>query len=90
MSNKKKYINVEMIKLTIYLNVFLLSVRYNNRVCNQINTTGATSGAGTAYPSGAPEFTPGFSGDRITRSLALYVVGQIVNLIHSCPIKKNI
>jgi hypothetical protein len=25
-----------------------------------INTTGATSGAGTAYPSGAPEFTPGF------------------------------
>ena len=30
------------------------------RVCNQINTTGVTSGAGTAYPSGAPEFTPGF------------------------------
>ena len=29
-------------------------------VCNQINTTGVTSGAGTAYPSGAPEFTPGF------------------------------
>jgi len=24
------------------------------------NTTGATSGAGTAYPSGAPEFSPGF------------------------------
>jgi hypothetical protein len=24
-----------------------------------INTTGATSGAGTAYPSWAPEFTPG-------------------------------
>jgi hypothetical protein len=23
------------------------------------NTTGATSGAGPAYPSGAPEFTPG-------------------------------
>jgi hypothetical protein len=22
--------------------------------------TGATSGAGTAYPSGAPEFTPAF------------------------------
>ena len=29
-------------------------------VCNQINTTGVTSGAGTAYPSGAPEFIPGF------------------------------
>jgi hypothetical protein len=25
-----------------------------------INTTGATSGAGTAYTSTAPEFTPGF------------------------------
>jgi len=24
------------------------------------NMTGATSGAGTAYPSGAPESTPGF------------------------------
>ena len=26
----------------------------------KINTSGVTSGAGTAYPSGAPEFTPGF------------------------------
>jgi len=25
-----------------------------------------TSGAGTAYPSGAPEFTPVFSGFRVT------------------------
>jgi len=25
-----------------------------------INTTGATSGTGTAYPSAAPEFNPGF------------------------------
>ena len=31
-----------------------------HRVYNQINTTGVTSGAGTAYPSGAPEFIPGF------------------------------
>jgi hypothetical protein len=31
-----------------------------HRVCNYIYTTSATSGAGTAYPSGAPEFTPGF------------------------------
>jgi hypothetical protein len=44
-----------------------------HRVCNQINTTGATSGAGTAYPSGAPEFTPIFSGVRVTRSLILCV-----------------
>ena len=29
--------------------------------------------AGTAYPSGAPEFTPVFSGVRVTRSLVLYV-----------------
>ena len=28
------------------------------RVCNQINTSGATSGAGTAYPSETLEFTP--------------------------------
>ena len=33
----------------------------------------ATSGTGTAYPSGAPEFTPVFSGVRVTRSLALCV-----------------
>ena len=31
-----------------------------HRVCNSINTTGATSGAGTAYPSGASTFIPGF------------------------------
>jgi hypothetical protein len=27
-----------------------------HRICNKINTTGATTGAGTAYLSGAPEF----------------------------------
>ena len=42
-----------------------------HRVCNQINTTGATSGAGTAYPSGAPEFTTGFHWVPVTRSLVL-------------------
>jgi hypothetical protein len=31
------------------------------------------SGAGTAYPSGATEFTPVFSGVRVTRSLVLCV-----------------
>jgi len=29
----------------------------NGAVCNYISTTSVTSGAGTAYPSGAPEFT---------------------------------
>ena len=32
---------------------------------------GTTSGAGTAYRSGAPEFTPVFSGVRVTRYLIL-------------------
>jgi hypothetical protein len=30
-----------------------------HRVCNWSNTTGGTSGEGTAYTSGAPVFTPG-------------------------------
>ena len=29
-------------------------------ICNMSNTTDATCGAETAYPSGKPEFTPGF------------------------------
>jgi hypothetical protein len=37
------------------------------------HTTVATSGAGTVDPSGAHEFTPGFSGVLATRSLVLYV-----------------
>jgi len=49
--------------ILIYLvSIVILSI-------NPINT----SGAGTAYLSGAPEFTPGFCGVRITRSLVLYV-----------------
>jgi len=43
------------------------------RVCNYSNTTGATSGAGTANPSGALEFTPVFSGVHVTRSLVVCV-----------------
>jgi hypothetical protein len=33
-----------------------------------VHETSLSSGAGTAYPSGAPEFTPGFSGIPVTRS----------------------
>ena len=44
---------------------------FYHRVCNYINTTGATSGAGTAYPSRAPEFIPVFSGVCVARSLVL-------------------
>ena len=43
------------------------------RLGSQINTTGVTSEAGTAYTSEASDFTPGFSGVRVTRSLVLFV-----------------
>ena len=48
------------IKLLVISSKVLSSFMTYHRVCTYINTTGATSGAGTAYPSGAPEFTPGF------------------------------
>ena len=38
-----------------------------------VNTTGVTSGSRTAYPSGAPEFTPCFSEVRVNRSLVVRV-----------------
>jgi len=38
------------------------------------NTTGATSGAGNDYSSGAHEFITGFSGVRVARSLVFCVV----------------
>jgi hypothetical protein len=38
-------------------------------ICNQIDTTDATFGAGTAHPFGSPAFTLGFSVIRVTRSL---------------------
>ena len=37
------------------------------------NTTGATSGAETANPSGAPEFIPVYSGFLVAESLAFCV-----------------
>jgi hypothetical protein len=42
-------------------------------ICNKINTTGVTSGAGTAHPSEASVFTPIFGEVRVTRSLVWYV-----------------
>ena len=38
------------------------------------NTTDATTGAGTAYPSGAPELIPAFSGSCVVRNLVFCVV----------------
>jgi hypothetical protein len=49
-----------------YINCLIKELGNDNLVGNPtytpttLNTTGVTSGAGTAYPSGAPEFTPGF------------------------------
>jgi hypothetical protein len=39
---------------------------------------GVTSGEGTAYPSGGPEFTPVFSGVLVTPYFALYYILLIV------------
>ena len=44
-----------------------------SRVCNYINTTGASSGERITYPSQWPEFSATFSGLRVTRSLVLCV-----------------
>ena len=50
----------------------------------KINTTGATSGAETAYPTGEPEFIPGFSGVRVTRSL-VFGVRFVDHCLSFCP-----
>jgi hypothetical protein len=73
---KEFYIN--MIDIQFCYRYYLLIYKYWHRLCSlwQIHiryTTGVTSGAGTTYPSGAPEFTPVFSGVHVTRSLVLYV-----------------
>ena len=48
-------------------------MRVKRQPLHSISAYLPTSGAGIAYPSGAPEFTPGFSGVRGTLSLVLYV-----------------
>ena len=45
--------------LTKHFPVLSSFISYH-RVCNQNNTTGEISGAGAIFPSGAPDFTPGF------------------------------
>ena len=50
----------DMCHCLLYIFPVLCSFMTYHRVCNQINTTGVTSRAGTAYPSATPEFTPGF------------------------------
>ena len=49
---------------------------------------GATSEAGTAYPSGASESTPVFSGVHVTRSLAL-CVSFVDRCLSFCPFSRG-
>jgi hypothetical protein len=46
------------------------------------NTTGATSGAGTAFHSEAPDLTTGFTGALVADSLVFCVVFCLVFLRH--------
>ena len=55
-----------------------------HRVCNQSNTMGATSEAGTAYRSGAPEFTRGFSSCSIFSFLCCVFV-VVDHCLSFCP-----
>ena len=49
-------------------------IQCKNWINNKSNTTGATSGAETAYPSGTHEFTPSLSGVNVIQSLVFCVV----------------
>jgi hypothetical protein len=51
-------VNMSIICLIIYT---FRAIYFLCWILSDDNTTDATSGAGTLYPSGAPEFTPGFS-----------------------------
>jgi hypothetical protein len=52
---------------------FVVNVTYH-RFSNKNNTMGGTSGAGTGYPIGSPEFIPLFNGVHITKSMVFCVV----------------
>ena len=54
--------------MTLIIIHIIYSFTTYHGICNKSKTTGATSGAGTAHPSVAPEFTLGFSGVGVTRS----------------------
>ena len=48
-------------------------------VCNNMsNTTGATCGAGSAYPFRAHVITPSFGGYRVAYSFVFYVVSCVL------------
>ena len=55
----------------MYLITIFSAFMTYHQVYKKSSTTGAKCGAGIAYPSGAPEFTPYIRGVRIARSLVL-------------------
>jgi len=46
-------------------------VFFSHRIFNKSKTASVASGTGTAYPFGAPEFTPGFYLVPVAQSLAV-------------------
>ena len=60
-----------------YFSVLSSFMAYH-QACNQINTTGVTSGAGTSYPSGEPEFTPSFLQGSCYSIFYMYVLQIVV------------
>jgi hypothetical protein len=64
-------IMIQRFSMIFYQHTPSYTTYYNKTI--KIQRRIATSGAGTAYPSGAHEFTPAFSGVHATRSLVLCV-----------------
>ena len=63
--------------LFVFIDVYWCPTRFPYQimfVSFNSNTTGVTSGAGTANPSGAPEFISGFREVHVARSLVFYVM----------------
>ena len=73
-NNYRIYVS-EMTTDMLFVIITIRSFMTDHRVCNKSSTTGATCGAGTASPSGPPEFTHGFFGGvRVAGYLVFCVV----------------
>ena len=59
---------------TFFLTIIFYLLMTYYQIFDKRNTTGATSGAGTSYPSVAPEFTTIFCGGHVTQSLVVFAV----------------
>jgi hypothetical protein len=58
--NTVMVINIQNISMMSYLKGFIRKVSHHCLLVTVVNNMFATSVTGTADPSGAPEFTPGF------------------------------